>query len=61
MDGRHVYIPFVKSIVPKVDLERKQIWLDPPQGLMDISFEQVQEPPKIRAYLFAAKDNEVNK
>ncbi|GJQ09128.1 hypothetical protein GpartN1_g6636.t1 [Galdieria partita] len=56
IDGRHVYIPFVRPIVPKVDLENKQIWLDPPLGLMDISFEENEEPPRIRGYLSAAKD-----
>jgi 16S rRNA processing protein RimM len=31
-----VFIPFVKAIVPLVDLKRKRIEIDPPSGLLEI-------------------------
>lgn len=34
-DGREVLVPFVASIVPRVDLRSRQITVDPPTGLLD--------------------------
>jgi 16S rRNA processing protein RimM len=34
--GRERLIPFVKTICPEVDIEAKQIRIDPPQGLLDL-------------------------
>jgi 16S rRNA processing protein RimM len=35
-DGRTGYIPFVKAIVPTVDLANKKAIIDPPGGLLDL-------------------------
>ncbi|HEX6685878.1 MAG TPA: ribosome maturation factor RimM [Candidatus Limnocylindrales bacterium] len=35
-DGRTGYIPFVKAIVPTVDLPNKKVIVDPPGGLLDL-------------------------
>lgn len=35
-DGRTGYIPFVKAIVPTVDLPGKKVIVDPPGGLLDL-------------------------
>ncbi len=34
-DGREVLVPFVRQIVPLVDLGARRIELDPPDGLLD--------------------------
>jgi len=34
-DGREVLIPFVKAIVPVVDIKNRKIVIVPPQGLLD--------------------------
>jgi 16S rRNA processing protein RimM len=34
-DGREALVPFVKAIVPEVDLEGGRVVLDPPAGLLD--------------------------
>ena len=33
--GREILIPFVSAIVPEVDLEARQLRIDPPPGLLD--------------------------
>ena len=35
-DGRTGYIPFVRTIVPTVDLHNKKVIIDPPGGLLDL-------------------------
>jgi 16S rRNA processing protein RimM len=35
-DGRDLLVPFVKAIVPKVDLNARRILIDPPPGLLDL-------------------------
>ena len=34
-DGREFLIPFVKALVPSVDIAEKKIYIDPPGGLID--------------------------
>ena len=34
-DGREVLVPFVREIVPDVDLDGRRIVIDPPPGLLD--------------------------
>jgi 16S rRNA processing protein RimM len=34
-DGREALVPFVKEIVPEVDVQRGYVRLDPPEGLLD--------------------------
>jgi len=36
-DGRELLIPFAKSICTKLDLDRKQITVNPPDGLLDLN------------------------
>ena len=35
VDGREVLVPFVRAIVPTVDVEGGRVVLDPPEGLLD--------------------------
>jgi 16S rRNA processing protein RimM len=35
--GENLLIPFAKSICTKIDLERKQITVNPPDGLLDLN------------------------
>jgi 16S rRNA processing protein RimM len=35
-DGRSLLVPFVKAIVPEVDLTTRRILIDPPPGLLDL-------------------------
>nr|WP_042183415.1 ribosome maturation factor RimM [Kibdelosporangium sp. MJ126-NF4]CEL15500.1 16S rRNA processing protein RimM [Kibdelosporangium sp. MJ126-NF4]CTQ92098.1 16S rRNA processing protein RimM [Kibdelosporangium sp. MJ126-NF4] len=35
MDGREVLVPFVREIVPEVDIAGRRVVLDPPEGLLD--------------------------
>jgi 16S rRNA processing protein RimM len=35
-DGRDLLVPFVKAIVPEVDLTTRRILIDPPPGLLDL-------------------------
>jgi 16S rRNA processing protein RimM len=35
-DGRQTLVPFVKAIVPEVDLEAGRVVLTPPEGLLDL-------------------------
>ena len=41
----YVLIPFVPSIVPTVDLSNKRIIIDPPSGLLDLTY---RKQPKVR-------------
>ena len=34
-DGTEVLVPFVKALVPEVDLAGRRVWVDPPPGLLD--------------------------
>ncbi len=36
-DARTVLVPFVKAIVPHVDMAARQMTISPPDGLFDIS------------------------
>ncbi|KAL6620703.1 hypothetical protein ACP70R_035842 [Stipagrostis hirtigluma subsp. patula] len=33
----HVWIPFAKDIVPDVDMERREMWITPPKGLLELN------------------------
>ncbi len=35
-DGRELLVPFVRDIVPEVDLEAGRLVIDPPPGLLDL-------------------------
>jgi 16S rRNA processing protein RimM len=36
-DGRELLIPFANSICTEIDLERKRIIVNPPEGLLDLN------------------------
>ena len=35
--GREIYIPLTPSICVKVDLGSKEVWIDPPDGLLELN------------------------
>lgn len=54
--ANRVLVPFVKQVVPHVDLERATITIDPPPGLLDIALvnrKEKRRPP--RGLLMSAK------
>lgn len=51
-DAKRVLVPFVKEIVPVVDLDKGLIIINPPQGLLDIAVvNKVSKPIRPRALL----------
>eukprot|EP00536_Pseudo-nitzschia_multiseries_P004483 jgi/Psemu1/302622/fgenesh1_kg.74_\ len=48
-------IPLVPEIVPKIDLENQMILIDPPKGLLDLTYVR-EEKVKIKGLLAAAKE-----
>jgi len=36
-------VPFVKAIVPLVDMEGKMVHIDPPEGLLELAVEKVDK------------------
>lgn len=50
-----VLVPIVSAIVPTIDLEREVIYIDPPDGLLDLRYVQ-EEKVRIKAFLPPAKD-----
>jgi ribosomal 30S subunit maturation factor RimM len=45
-----VLIPFVPTIVPIVDLKNSMVYLDPPSGLLDLSYTHEEKKP-IKGFL----------
>jgi ribosomal 30S subunit maturation factor RimM len=43
-------LPFVPSIVPRVDMKLKIVWIEPPDGLLDLTYEE-KVRVVIRGYL----------
>ncbi len=35
-DGKELLVPFVKEMVRRIDAERREVEIDPPEGLMDL-------------------------
>ena len=35
-DGEEILVPFVRAIVPEVDLDRGRLVIDPPEGLLEL-------------------------
>ena len=44
-------MPLVPSIVPVVDLQRRVVFLDPPPGLLDLTYEVKEKEKPIRGFL----------
>lgn len=55
-----VLIPLVPSIVPTVDLERRIIYIDPPSGLLDLTYVK-EETVRIKGFLPEKSSYEINK
>jgi 16S rRNA processing protein RimM len=36
-EGKDIYIPLTPSICVKVDLEKREVWIDPPDGLLELN------------------------
>ena len=49
-----VLIPMVPEIVPKIDLELQRVWIDPPAGLLDLTYIR-EEKIRIKGLLPPAK------
>ena len=45
-----VLIPFVPQIVPQIDMEQGQIWIDPPSGLLDLTYFR-EERVRLKGFL----------
>lgn len=45
-----VLVPFVKQLVPRVDQDAREIYVDPPPGLLDLTYVR-QDNVKIKGYL----------
>jgi 16S rRNA processing protein RimM len=43
-DGRELLIPFAKSICTRIDIANKQIFVNPPEGLLDLNVPGPQTP-----------------
>lgn len=55
--AKRVLVPFVKEIVPSVDIERAEIILDPPRGLLDIAVVNRKEKKRApRGLLMPARE-----
>jgi 16S rRNA processing protein RimM len=52
-----VLIPFVPEIVPKIDLEEKKVVIDPPKGLLDLTYIR-EEKVKIKGLLPPSKTDD---
>jgi hypothetical protein len=50
-----VMIPLVPEIVPKIDLAEKVILINPPSGLLDLTYIR-EEKVRIKGFLPPAKD-----
>lgn len=46
-----VWIPFVDAIVPDVDLERKEMYITPPKGLLEVNMRADDRSKKERRQL----------
>jgi ribosomal 30S subunit maturation factor RimM len=50
-----VLIPFVPQIVPRVDLQNRSCWIDPPTGLLDLTYVR-EEKTRIKGFLPTASE-----
>lgn len=44
--GRLVWIPFVEAIVPIVDLQRREMKITPPKGLLELNLQSEERSKK---------------
>lgn len=51
VSGRLVWIPFVEAIVPIVDLQRREMKITPPKGLLELNLHSDERSKKERRQL----------
>ena len=66
VSGRLVWIPFVKAIVPVVDLERREMKITPPKGLLELNLNSNKRSKKerrqlVRYFFFSLSSFLINK
>jgi 16S rRNA processing protein RimM len=44
--GTELLVPFVKAMVPVVDVAGRRLEIDPPEGLLDLTTEPDERPPE---------------
>ncbi|XP_065021659.1 uncharacterized protein LOC103996141 isoform X3 [Musa acuminata AAA Group] len=49
--GRHVWVPFVEAIVPEVDMDKREMLITPPKGLLELNLRSDMRPKKERRQL----------
>ncbi|URE26111.1 RimM N-terminal domain [Musa troglodytarum] len=49
--GRHVWVPFVEAIVPEVDMDKREMLITPPKGLLELNLHSDMRPKKERRQL----------
>ncbi|CAN0853760.1 hypothetical protein LINGRAHAP2_LOCUS5727 [Linum grandiflorum] len=49
--GRLVWIPFVEAIVPDVDMKKREMWITPPKGLLELNNRSDEKSKKERRQL----------
>jgi len=54
-EEEYVLVPFVPQLVPTVDLDLGQMWIDPPSGLLDLTYQR-EEKVRIKGFLPPAVD-----
>mmetsp|Transcript_22729 Transcript_22729/g.34378 ORF Transcript_22729/g.34378 Transcript_22729/m.34378 type:complete len:338 (+) Transcript_22729:102-1115(+) len=55
LDDELVLIPFVPQLVPLIDMERNCIYIDPPYGILDLTYVR-HEKTRIKGFLPPAKE-----
>ena len=48
---KHVLVPLADAIVPRVDVKTRTIYINPPEGLLDLTFNFTPPPPRIAGLL----------
>lgn len=46
--GLLVWIPFVEAIVPDVDMGKREMWITPPKGLLELNLHSNEKSKKER-------------
>ncbi|XP_008797487.1 uncharacterized protein LOC103712681 [Phoenix dactylifera] len=47
----HVWVPFVEAIVPDVDMDKREMWITPPKGLLELNLRSDVRTKKERRQL----------
>lgn len=49
--GSHVWVPFVEAIVPDVDMDKREMQITPPKGLLELNLRSDARSKKERRQL----------